>query len=167
MTWDFLLNFLVNESELLEVCDVGQDVQRWCQILVKILGVVSFFWRTVPANLRETAKSSHFLFLKASEQICTGFFFPLVSAKPTFTWIVRLQIFRLGCKSTIHLVCVMTGPGVSCVILSSTAQSCDAPPPSWLQPWWSLLVLLLQTCWVILENYDRQSNGFCRMHFIF
>lgn len=105
--------------------------------------------------------------LKLLSRFARGFFFPLVSAKPTFTWIVRLQIFRLGCKSTIHLVCVMTGPGVSCVILSSTAQSCDAPPPSWLQPWWSLLVLLLQTCWVILENYDRQCNGFCRMHFIF
>lgn len=130
-----------------------------------------FSCRTVPASLRVTAKSSHFLLLKASEQICTGLF--LLSVKPSFTWVAQLQIFCLWCKSTIHLVCVMTGPGVSCVILSSTAQSRDAPPPSWLQPWWSLLVWLSQTCWVILEKFDRQffdclfflTTIFCRMHF--
>lgn len=74
-------------------------------------------------------------------------------------WCVSFQgDFIVGVsENTIHLVCVMTGASISCVILSSAAKAHDAPPPSSLQLWWkpgwsperrnrAVLVLTLGCC---------------------
>lgn len=109
---------------------------------------------------------SHFLFINLSEKIDTDWVTPLVArliftleeGNPSVLNIreppvIGLRLKDLSCsagevslsraifivgvsENTIHLVCVMTGASISCVILSSTARAHDAPPPSLLRRWW-------------------------------